>query len=88
MLQNFRGCSIIHAILVIPIVCVGVVLPLDFLAQIDAYLMYLRMEELLVVFAWGWVTYALIGLLSGMAFVVSSIIAAKVMRRPSASWTG
>jgi|GEM_PF-6857517 len=32
-------------------VCVAIVLPLDFLAQIDAFVRYLRPGEILIVFA-------------------------------------
>ncbi len=81
----WRG-EIIRAVLMAPMACVAVVLPLDFLSQIDSHLMNPRPWELLTVFAWTWIIYALLGFTIGMTAIVPSLVAARLMRKSPAVW--
>ncbi|MES2353782.1 MAG: sulfatase [Pseudomonadota bacterium] len=83
-LRNWLLSDIAQTILLIPAVAVAILLPLDFLAQIDAYLKASRPIELLSVFAWGWVFYASLGfILTAGAVGVSWFIAKAVRRSPA-----
>ena len=60
-----------RAVLLTATTLVGAVLPIDFLLQIDSYVKYLQPPELLSVFAWAWLFYALFGTVIG--FCVAAI---------------
>lgn len=80
--------ELFRALLMAATVFVGVLLPLDFLAQIDGYLMYLRPWQLLPLFALGWIIYALLGIGVGILAILPPLLLAKLMRRPSATLVG
>ena len=70
-----------RVLLIIPATFVGLLLPLDFLYQVDGFLMYVRPGELMPVFGAAWVFYALLGLaVAAVALGVSAGLAA-VLRR-------
>jgi arylsulfatase A-like enzyme len=55
------------AMLLLPMVFIGILLPMDFLVAVDGYRMYLRPPDLLAVYGWGVVFYLAIGMVSGGA---------------------
>jgi arylsulfatase A-like enzyme len=53
-------------------VFVGLLLPLDFINEIDGYVVYLTATEIMHVFAWGWAFYLGLGIL--MAAAIATIL--------------
>jgi len=62
---------------------VGVVLPIDFLLAVDGYLMFLRPVELLPVWGWAWLFYAVFGLVIGILATGAALCMAALARRKS-----
>lgn len=62
-------------------VVVGVALPFDFFSQVDGYLMYLYPWELFPLLGWAWLTYAFIGLATGLGVTGLALGIATLTRR-------
>jgi arylsulfatase A-like enzyme len=82
---KFAGGDFVRAVLLVATAVVGIVLPFDFLSQIDANLIYLRPWELLPVWGWSWVFYAFFGLVAGV-FAAFSSIGVSLMSRTERSY--
>jgi len=67
-------------------VVTGILLPIDFLSQLDGYLIYLRPRELAPVWAWAWLLYGTLGLALGLCATLASLTAAAVFRRNILNW--
>ena len=79
---NYFGGSVLRVTSVVS----GIVLPFDFLLQVDGFLKYLRPLELVSVFAWAWLFYTLLGLVVGIGFSFLALLAAKLFRKDPALW--
>jgi arylsulfatase A-like enzyme len=80
-----RGGDYARAVLLVAISVVGIVLPIDFLSQIDANLIYLEPWELLPVWGWAWLFYAIIGLCVGIVSAFAAFVIELIShRKPSA----
>jgi arylsulfatase A-like enzyme len=71
------------AVLLVAAAYVGVVLPLDFLLEVDGYLMIMRPAELFPVWGWAWLFYAAFGILAGVAAFLVGRLIALAFRRPA-----
>src|SRR5258708_900831 len=74
------------AVLLVATSITGIVLPIDFLSQVDGYLMFLRPWELVPIWGWAWVFCAFLGLLSGTLATLFAIGAARIARQDSATF--
>lgn len=71
-----RYSGFAYSVLAVTTAAAGVALPIDFLTQIDGYLVYLRPWELLPVWGWAWAFYAFIGLIVGVvSWLAAAVIA-------------
>lgn len=64
---------ITRSLFVAAITVSGITLPLDFLSEIDGYLMYVKPWELFPIFGWSWLFYFILGLIIG-AIVISTVL--------------
>ena len=83
---------IVGAVAVAAVMVAGVTLPLDFLSEIDAYLIYVRPWELLPIFAWSWLFYFLLGIVLG-GITVTVVVTISILIKPArttelAKWVG
>jgi len=62
------------------------VFPIEFLAHVDGFLAYLRLLELPLVFACGWIIYLAAGVVAAFAIAIATAIAAMLSRRPIHIW--
>jgi len=85
--QRFRRRETVRAVLVVTTTVVGIVLPIDFLSQVDGYLMYLHPWELLPVWGVAWLFYGLFGLAVGTVATLAAEGAAILFRKNSSSLT-
>jgi len=76
----------VHALLAAPMVTVGIVLPLDFIARVDGYLHHLRPWELLPVYAWASLFYGVLGLSLSAAILIPVLLAACMTRQSLVVW--
>jgi arylsulfatase A-like enzyme len=69
------------SLLLCPIAFAGVMLPVDFLFQMDGYLTYLRPWELFPVWGWAWLSYSLFGFSLSLGVMLLAWIAGLLFRR-------
>lgn len=67
-------------ITLLPVIFCGLLLPLDFLAQVDGYLYYLHPYELIFVYASAWRTYLSLSALALAAIVVAAALSAVISK--------
>lgn len=77
--RRFGAQDVVGSAVAVIVAVAGVALPLDFLTQIDGYLMYLRPWELLPVFGWAWLFYTIVGLLLGLVLVPLAALATALL---------
>lgn len=61
LLRRLKVPETVLAAAIVPAAVVGIALPVDFLSQIDGYLIYLHPWELIPVFGWAWLFYFVLG---------------------------
>jgi arylsulfatase A-like enzyme len=75
----------VAAVLMVVAAAVGLVLPIDFLLAVDGFRVFLRPPELVPLWGWAWLFYALYGLVLGTLAVLAARGLAFLLRRdPSA----
>lgn len=67
-LARMRAARPVHDFGSILPVFIGVLQPLDFVSEVDGYMVYLKGSEVMYVYAWGWAFYLGLGLLAAAAF--------------------
>jgi arylsulfatase A-like enzyme len=85
IIAKIGNCDQTNAILLVLAASIGVVLPIDFLLAVDGYLVFLRPWELIPVWGWAWVYYAVFGLAIGGLTAGLATLAALVLRKNQSS---
>ena len=78
----------VRAAVTVSAVFAGIVLPLDFLSQVDGYLAYLRPRDLMPVYGWAWVFYGSLGLVIGLVGAAFAAVVCRLGRRPPSALVG
>jgi arylsulfatase A-like enzyme len=82
----FNKTVFLEAVFRPPAVMVRVALPLGFVAEVDGFLKYLQPMELVLVYAWAWVFFWLVGFVIVLAMVLPVTATARLFRRSSGAW--
>lgn len=77
----FRESDFVKSATLLVVTTIGAVLPLDFIRQIDGYLMYLRPWEIIPVFGWTVLFYLLFSLIGSTAILGATVCLGALLRQ-------
>lgn len=84
--KKIRDNILLSALLPIPTALVGIVLPLEFLGQVDGFLHYERIGQLPGLYGWSWLLFALFGLCIGLPLALLAAAVSRLMKRSPAAF--
>lgn len=80
--------EVVRTLIMLPAILVGVVLPIEFISEVNGYLGYMWLWEMFPVFGWQWLFFVLVGLVISSVVLLCSAAVAKIFRKSAPAVAG